>query len=198
MRAASPDLILASTSATRIGLLKAAGVSFRAVSPEVDEGKLKAENRYGSDLVMRLAALKAVSGSQRYEDSLVIGADQILVHEDEVLSKPAGLEGARQQLVRLRGKTHTLVTSVAVARARSVQWSHTERAELTMRDFSDEFLEAYLAHEAEGVTRSVGGYQIEGAGLQLFSCIDGEYFAILGLPMLPLLAYLREEGALAR
>ena len=194
-------IILASASASRRRLLEAAGVTFRAVSAGVDEGAIKSEhallNAGFGDLAAQLALRKALAVSASQPSSLVIGADQVLVFEGEALDKPGSVEIAQQQLLRLRGRTHRLETAVVCARGPDVLWTHVDTPRLAMRDFSSEYLQAYLAAEGEAVTETVGGYKIEGQGIQLFESMTGDYFAILGLPLLPLLAFLRAEGVIA-
>lgn len=195
------DIILASASHSRRKLLEAAGVTFRTMAAGVDEAAIKREHAARAtgfdDLAARLAMQKALTVADRCSDSLVIGADQILVFEGEAFDKPDSIESARQQLLRLRSRTHSLETAVACARGHDVLWSYVETAHLAMREFSSDYLEAYLAARGESVTETVGGYKIEGFGIQLFENITGDYFTILGLPLLPLLEFLRSEGAIA-
>lgn len=192
-------LTLASKSATRAAILRAAGVAFQIVSPDVDEATAKRDLLAGGatpcSVAEALARMKAVAVSGN-RPGLVIGADQTLDLDGVLHDKAAGLEEARERLILLRGQTHALHAAVAVARDGSVIWSLTETASLTMRSFSDSFLDAYLARAGSGVLKSVGGYQLEGEGAQLFEAIDGDYFSVLGLPLIPLLGALRREGAL--
>jgi septum formation protein len=196
------DIILASASHSRRRLLEAAGVTFRAVPAGVDETAIKrnhARLAIGFDaLAAQLARQKALVVAGQYPGQLVIGADQVLVFNDQAFDKPISIESARQQLLALRGKTHCLETAVACARDQDILWSHIATARLSMRDFSPEYLTSYLATEGISVTETVGGYKIEGHGIQLFSDIDGDYFTILGLPLLPLLEFLRAQGVIAR
>jgi septum formation protein len=196
------DIILASASHSRRRLLEAAGVTFRAVPAGVDETAIKrnhARLAIGFDaLAAQLARQKALVVAGQYPGQLVIGADQVLVFNDQAFDKPISIESARQQLLALRGKTHCLETAVACARDQDILWSHIATARLSMRDFSPEYLTSYLATEGISVTETVGGYKIEGHGIQLFSDIDGDYFTILGLPLLPLLEFLRAQGAITR
>jgi len=193
-------VILASSSRTRSAMLEAAGIEFTSLPPGIDEESLKEElERRGSkpaEIATALAAAKGSAVSVTHPEALVIGADQILVCEDQRFDKPPDVDAARMQLLTLRGRTHTLVTAASVSIGQSVAWSHVEQAHLTMRDFSDEFLSWYLAAAGEDVTRSVGAYKVEGLGLHLFSAIEGDHYTILGLPMLPLLAFLRDQGSL--
>lgn len=194
-------VILASTSSSRRALLQGAGVEFTARSPGVDEDAVKAEllgEGHGPRKVAEvLAGLKAMAVSER-EPGLVIGADQTLELEGQLVDKAVDLEEARGRLKAMRGQKHHLHSAVVVASGGKPVWETVETATLHVRDFSDEFLEAYLAGVGEQVLFSVGCYQLEGLGVQLFDRIDGDYFTILGLPMLGLLDFLRGEGALAR
>lgn len=197
----SIPVILASTSASRRRMLEAAGVSVTVVAPEVDESRLKRKLRRegfhnGPGMALEIAAAKAVSVSERIPKAVVVGADQVLLLDGRILDKPADAGAASRQLRVLRGRSHTLVTSVVVAEAGRRVWRKSARAELTMRRFSDDFLADYLAREGDEVTTTVGGYKLEGRGGQLFSGVKGDYFGILGLPLLPLLDYLRSRGAL--
>ena len=191
-------IILASTSQTRQAILANAGVRFTTVSPEVDERRLVAQNPHWSpdEISLRLAEAKALDVSRRNPQALVIGADQVLALGDRVYSKPKDLTDCRNQLLELRGQSHRLISSVTCARQGASTWSLTDTALLAMRHFSDEFVDTYLQGNAANCMKSVGGYQIEGLGLQLFSSISGGYFTILGLPLLPLLDYLRQEAEL--
>lgn len=195
-------IILASGSATRAKLLKAAGLTFQIVPPHVDEDAVKralrAENAEPHRVADMLAELKAIKISQSHPGALVIGSDQVLAFGEELVSKCASMSQARALLMRLRGKTHELISAVALAQDGVVIWRHVEKASLWMRDFSDDFLGDYLAAEGEDLLAGVGCYQIEGKGVQLFSRIEGDNSCIQGLPMLPLLVALREQGALAR
>lgn len=195
------SLILASGSAARRRMLEAAGLSFTAEAPRVDEdaakASLRAEGLKPRDQADALAELKALSVSRR-TGGFVIGADQMLAIEGEVLDKPRDMAEARAHLMRLRGRAHDLLTAAVVARDGAVIWRHIETPRLTMRAFSDEFLDAYLAKAGQGALSSVGAYQLEGLGAQLFARVDGDYFSVLGLPLLPLMAFLREHGMIER
>ncbi|MGE0238954.1 MAG: nucleoside triphosphate pyrophosphatase [Parvibaculaceae bacterium] len=192
-------LVLASTSRIRGELLAKAGIAFEAVHPDVDEGALKAAagDLSPGDLAQSLAAAKAVSVTNRSPGSLVIGADQVLNFQGKAFDKPGSREEARRHLVRLRGQPHMLETAICCAKADAVVWRHLGRATLTMRTFSDAFLDNYLDRMGPEITTSVGGYKLEGLGAQLFESIQGDYFTILGLPLLPLLDFLRRQDALA-
>jgi septum formation protein len=193
-------VVLASQSGTRKALLDGAGVAFSAVSPGVDEDAVKQEllarRATPREIAGALAERKAVRISAGRPQDLVIGADQTLELAGGLYDKVADLEAARARLRELRGRTHRLESAVAVARNGDVIWRETATAALTMRDFSDDFLEAYVAREGAGLLSSVGCYRLEGLGAQLFSRIDGDYFSILGLPMLGLLELFRREGVL--
>ena len=193
-------LILASGSATRAKLLRAAGLAFDIATPHVDEDMLKealvAEGVPPRDVADALAELKAVKVSASHADALVIGSDQILVFDSEIISKASDIDQARSLLKRLAGRRHQLITAVVLARNGATVWRHVARAELRMRGLSESFLDAYLAHQGDAVLASVGCYQIEGEGIQLFSEIEGDYFGILGLPLLALMNALRDMGAL--
>lgn len=198
----SADIILASTSASRAALLAAARVKARREPPEVDEKAVrevleKTGGVTASDTAEVLARAKAEAVSERFPGAHVIGADQILALENRIFEKPEDMEAARATLLALRGKTHALHACVAVARGGDTRWSHTDVARLTMRDFTPEFAGRYLAEAGADVLKSVGAYQLEGAGVHLFEEIDGDFFTILGLPLLPLLGFLRREGAIA-
>jgi septum formation protein len=194
-----PKLILASRSLTRRRLLENAGLGFEALRPSFDEeaGKLTFAHATAAELADELAVGKSISASREHPNALVIGADQTLELEGVPLSKTHSRQEARAQLLRLRGRSHELHSAVACAQDGEVLWRHRQSARLTMRCFSDEFAEAYLRTLGDDVMRSVGGYEIEGLGLQLFEEIEGDYFTVLGLPLLPLLAFLRRQGAIA-
>jgi septum formation protein len=194
-------LLLASRSAARRAMLEAAGVPFEAVEAELDEEAGKA-GLWGAGFDARgvaeeLAQLKALS-VRAAAGELVLGCDQTLECADgTMLSKPASRDEARGQLESLRGATHQLHSAAVIAERGEGIWWGCESVSLTMRSFGDSFLDEYLDREWEQVRWSVGGYRIEGPGVQLFDKIEGSHFAILGLPLLPLLAYLRERGVVA-
>ena len=194
-------LILASGSASRRQILSAAQVPFTVIPADVDEGELKEDllkaGTYAGDVAATLAEAKAVYVSHRHPDALVLGADQTLLFQGELVSKCADMASARRLLSRLRGQTHDLVGGLVLARAGQSIWRHVETATLTMRDFSDAFLDAYLSTEGEGILACVGCYKFEGMGAQLFEKVEGDYFSILGLPLQPLLAALRKQGVIA-
>lgn len=191
-------VILASGSATRAKLLRSAGIDCVAEPAEVDEASVKsglrAEGAMGAAVAEALAEMKALKISARHRDALVIGADQVLECDKRLYDKPATIAEARNQLRCLRGRAHTLLSAVVVARAGARLWSHVAECRLMMRAFSDEFLDEYLSLVGETACQSVGGYQLEGLGVQLFESVGDDYFAILGLPLLPLLDFLRNWG----
>ena len=195
-----PLAILASASSARRAVLAACGVAFEVRSAGVDEDALKQAARAAGEpaetAALRLAEAKAGVVSADAPDALVIGADQILVCGDAWFDKPPDLAAARTQLLALRGRTHGLATGVVCMRHGQPVWRHVETPRLSMRAFSAVFLDAYLALEGERVLGSVGAYRLEGPGVQLFERVDGEHSAILGLPLLPLLAFLRGAGVL--
>jgi len=198
------EIVLASGSRARRELLAAAGVHFTVQAADVDEPAIRARIRAtdpGVDpkkIAAVLAAAKAEDVSGKIAGSLIIGADQVLALGDELLSKAPSIKEARAALRRLRGRTHELHSAVAFAEKGKVTWTHVATARLTMRDFSDAFLEDYLTRAGDRVSQSVGAYELEGLGVQLFDKIEGDYFTVLGLPLLPVLAELRTRGNLAR
>jgi septum formation protein len=191
-------LILASASDTRRRLLEEAGIPVQAVPADIDERAAEAplleSGATPEDIATALALVKAASVSERFPGALVVGADQTLDLDGERLTKPADMEAARRQLLALSGRTHRLHSAVACARDGGIVWQHTETAQLTMRSFLPEAVGRYLAVAGEKALSSVGAYQIEGPGIRLFKRIEGDTFAILGLPLLPLLDVLRAEG----
>ena len=191
-------LILASASPSRRQLLTNAGLSFEIEPSGVDEDEvtrsLLGEQASPQDIATTLAEMKAVRVSQRHGAALVIGADSTLACNGRLFDKPPTLAAARQQLLALAGQTHQLSSSVVVAKGGARLWHWSERALLTMRPLSESFLDAYLARAGQSVCASVGAYQLEGLGAHLFSKIDGDYFTILGLPLLPLLSFLADHG----
>jgi len=200
IQAATPRLILASASVARKALLEQAGLRFEARAAHIDEAEVKeaarAEGATALDTALLLADLKAQRIARRDPEALVIGCDQLLVSEGRWFDKPASIAEARAHLLALRGRVHTLVTAVLCQRGGQRQWHHIAQPRLTMRPFSDAFLDAYLAAEGDSVTTTVGAYRLEGLGVHLFDKVEGEHAAILGLPLLPLLGFLRQTGVL--
>ena len=214
-------VVLASQSRSRRTMLEQAGLIFDVVPSDVDEAAMRAtfeperalDGDYPIEVAEMLAAAKAVDVSVRLPDALVIGCHQVLALATErrmefggkrwtaasyeIFEKPADMAAARAHLSRLRGRAHQLHASVAIAQGGEVLWTCTDSAELSMRDFSDDFLAEYLSRAGERVCESVGAYQLEGLGVQLFEEIAGDYFTILGMPLLPLLEELRERGVLS-
>ena len=199
------SLILGSGSAVRAMLLSQAGVEFEVVTSEVDEDAIKKEfaereqlgdMEFATDkLALKLAEAKALAVAAKRPDALVIGADQILSCEGRRFDKPRDIDEARTNLKFFRGKPHILHGGIAIAQGDAIIWGHSDRATLTMRGFTDAFLDDYLARLGDEVLKSVGCYQMEGPGVQLFERIEGDYFTILGLPLLALLAELRRLAA---
>lgn len=192
------NLVLASASAVRARLLRDAGLAFEIVPSRTDENDLKARHcaEPAEDLAMILARAKAHEVSTRRAGAVVIGADQILECDGRRFDKPADRTEAAAHLRFLRGRAHRLITAASVFTDGVELWSHLASPRLRLRDLRDAEIEAYLARAGDGVLASVGVYQLEGLGIQLFEAIDGDYFSILGLPMLPLLAFLRGHGLL--
>jgi septum formation protein len=193
------SLILASASFSRKSLLTAAGVIFTADPADLDEAGLMAglKDAGAEGMAGTLAEQKALTVSRRHSGKLVLGGDSVIAFEGEYLSKCASLDQARALLARLSGKTHLLVSAAALARDGALLWTHASPCRMTMRELSPQFLDDYLAREGEAILSSVGCYHFEGRGAQLFARVDGDYFSVLGLPLLPVLARLRMEGVLA-
>lgn len=195
------QLILASQSASRRAMLEAAGVPFVAEAAHIDEDAVKEsmvnEGTDGRRLADALAELKAIKISQRHPTALVLGCDSTVTAADgSLIDKVATRDEAVAQLRALAGTTHRLTSAAVVAQGGQPIWRHVDTARLTMRPFSDAFLETYLASEWPAIGGCVGGYRLEGLGAQLFRRIDGDHFTILGLPLLPLLDWLRVRGIL--
>lgn len=192
-------LVLASGSRARREMLEAAGVAFTVQRPDVDEDAIRAAlvDEAGvltvepGDVAEILAVAKAEAVSRSQPDAYVIGADQVLEFGPDILSKPKNEPAARRQLDSFRGKTHTLHSGVAIAHGGTVHWSTVELAEMHVRNFSSAFLDDYMEQAGSTVLESVGAYFLEGRGIQLFERIDGDYFTVLGMPLLPLLSELR-------
>jgi septum formation protein len=202
IQAAAPALILASASTARRAVLEGAGLRFETRVAGVDEAAIKeaalAEGIPAEDAALMLADAKAARVAAQAPDALVIGADQLLVCEGAWFDKPPDMAAARGHLQRLRARQHELVTALVCHRGGQRIWQHVAKPRLIMRDFSDAFLEAYLAAEGEALLSSVGAYRLESHGAQLFDRIEGDQPAILGLPLLPLLGFLRQHGVLLR
>lgn len=182
-------------------MMAAAGLSFSTAAADIDERKEELnEGRMTRDpgqIAAHLAGVKALAVSAQFPDALVVGADQTLDLDGERFVKPDDLDQARNQLVRLRGKSHVLHSAVTCVRGQEITWQAVETARLTMRDFSDRFLDDYIEVAGSRALESVGAYHLEGVGVQLFEKVEGDFFTILGLPLLPLLGYLRSIGIAA-
>jgi len=193
-------VILASASATRRHLLEQAGVAVTPVPANIDEDEIKAsiaaEGGGPEAIAEALAELKARTVSRSHPGRLVIGADQVLDHDGAIVSKPADRDAARAQLLALRGGAHSLIDCVCVVRDGVRLWHAVDRARLVMRDFSNAFLDAYLDSVGDQALEGPGAYRIEGLGAQLFARIEGDYFTVLGLPLLAVLDYLRVQGVI--
>jgi septum formation protein len=201
-REAPRPLVLASASPYRRRMLEAAGLAFEVLPADIDEPALKRRLCAGrpapdpAAVAEALARAKAQAVSAARPEAAVIGADQVLALGEELFDKPGDLAAARAQLERLRGKSHRLFTAAALAMAGEAVWSHVAEARLTMRAFSAAFLDRYMALAPPGLCQIVGGYEIEGPGVQLFERVDGDHSTIIGLPLLPLLAELRSRGVI--
>jgi septum formation protein len=192
-------LILASQSRARQMLLQNAGIAFETVPAAIDERALQQSSGLSApaDIAALLAREKAVAVSMQAPDRYVVGADQTLALENRLFNKPCGRDQAAEQLRALAGRIHELNSAIAVARGGKIMFAHVAVARMSMRPMTDAEIEAYLERAGEAVTSSVGAYQLEGLGVHLFERIEGDHFTILGLPLLPLLAFLRSEKLLA-
>lgn len=189
-------LVLASQSIHRKNLMENAGLEFKCQPADIDERTIelaiKDTGATPKELALILASAKALDVSQKTPDAYVIGSDQTLSLNDELFHKPEDMEAARRTLLKLSGQTHTLNSGVSIAKNGETIWQHVSIAELTMRELSPEFIGRHLSEAGESVLTSVGAYQLEKQGVQLFEKIEGDFFTIVGLPMLPILAQLRE------
>ena len=192
----APPLILASASPSRRQLLADAGLSFEVEASGVDEdeAKLSLKTERPSILAETLADMKARRVSARHPDAFVIGGDSVLACDGRLFDKPATRAGARAQLLALGGRTHELWSAAVVARRGARIWHHNECTKLTMKPFSEAFVDAYLARAGDAILSSVGSYHLEGLGIQLFSRIEGDLFTARGLPLVPLLVFLARRG----
>jgi septum formation protein len=191
-------LVLASASRSRKTMLTAAGVVFIADPASVDEGAVKktlsAKQADAATVAETLAMRKAEEVAGRHPEALVIGSDQMLACDGRWFDKPVDRAGAKAQLLDLRGRKHELIAAVTVVRGSELLWSHVDRASLVMRAFSEAFVDEYLDRVGDDALLSVGAYQVEGHGIQLFEAIEGDVFTIMGMPLLPLLGFLRSQG----
>jgi septum formation protein len=192
------NLILASASKARSQILLSAGVNFRTQISNIDETAIKEDLKASSagELALKLAVLKAKKVADINKDALVIGADQVLECEGTLYDKPTNHAAACYHLKALRGKTHRLISSVCVVRNSKMLWNVTDSVYLTMRNLSDEFIQSYLIQAGTDIYLSVGGYRLEDLGAQLFTRVEGDFFTVLGLPLLPLLEFLRSRKIL--
>lgn len=197
----APPIILASSSETRLRLLRAAGIPVTATPARIDEESVRAalegEDATPRDIADTLAEMKAQRVAHRNPDAVVLGCDQVLDFNGRAWGKPPTPEAARAQLQALRGNTHRLLSAVVLYHQGQPQWRHIGQVRLTMRDFSDDWLDGYIARNWESLRHSAGGYLLEEEGVRLFSAVEGDYFTVLGLPLLPLLGYLGQRGFIA-
>ncbi|TCD15988.1 Maf-like protein [Oricola cellulosilytica] len=192
------SIVLASTSPFRAAILKNAGLEFLTDANEIDERSVEAPllqtGATPEDIASVLAEAKALDVSPRHPGAIVIGADQTLSLNGELLHKPLDMEAARRQVLRLSGKTHELNSAIVLVQNSAPLWRHVSVAHMHVRELTPQFVGRYLAQTGEIALKSVGAYQFEGAGIQLFDRVDGDYFTIVGLPILPLLTKLRALG----
>ena len=190
------SLVLASQSPIRAALLRQSGLKFSTCPASVDEAGLIAQNagRPPEEIALALAAAKALAVAGTNRESLVIGADQLLVHDGKILQKPRDLKEAQARLEMLSGTEHQLVTGVVLAKAHALVFRHAETGRLTMHALSPAEIADALALDGEAVLQSVGAYRLEGPGIQLFAALEGDYFAMLGLPLVPLLGAIRRHA----
>jgi septum formation protein len=195
-------IILASGSETRKKLLQNAGVSFEAIAARVDEHSIRDalvfEGASPRDLADTLAEMKARKVSEKRPDALVIGCDQVVDFEGRVIGKSETCESLKQQLREMRGKEHNLLSAVVIYHEAEPIWRHIGKVRMTVRNFSDRFLDDYLDRNWPDVRHAAGGYMLEGEGVRLFSSVNGDYFTVLGLPLVELLSFLTERGAILR
>lgn len=190
-------IVLASSSRARTRILLNAGVDHLCDPPHVNEGAIKASWTGRPEALAReLARTKALTTSARHPDALVIGADQVLALGGNVLNKPENVQAVGEQLVRLRGREHRLISAVAVAHGPDIVWDLVDTAHMHMRAFSDAFVDDYVRRVGDDVVGSAGAYHLENLGAQLFDKVEGDFFTVLGLPLIALLNFLRAHGAL--
>ena len=195
-------LILASSSPVRAQLLRTAGIAFEVCAANVDEERIKtallADGCDGGEIAEALAEAKAAHVSTANPQAFVLGCDQVLVYDGKLIGKSANLGEARALLRQLRGKEHMLITACVLVKNGASLWRRQERCTMKIRAFSEAFLETYLRLEGNGILGSVGCYHLEGRGSQLFEWVQGDYFSVLGLPLIPLMAALRDHGIVER
>jgi len=191
-------LILASGSKARAEMLRGAGLAFEVIPADIDEQKLLQEmtqqKAEPGTIAAALARAKAQHVSQQHKDTYVIGADQVLWFAGRIFSKAGTVEEARSNLKTFRGKTHRLTSAACVARHGEILWEGASHADMMMRDFDDAFLEGYMAQAGDALLKTVGGYELESAGKMLFEKVEGDYFTVLGMPLIPLLEFLKGQG----
>jgi len=193
------EIVLASTSKARTRMLTDAGVAHRCDPAHVNEAAIKADWTGRPEALAReLARTKALTVSARYPDALVIGADQVLALGGNVVDKPGSKERVREQLDRLSGREHRLISAVAVAHGPDIVWDLVDTAHMHMRAYSDSFIDDYIGRVGADVANSAGAYHLENLGAQLFDKVEGDFFTVLGLPLIPLLNFLRSHGALKK
>lgn len=194
-------MILASTSPTRLQMLRAAGLDPTAVAPRVDEATIRdalvAEGAHPRDIADTLAEMKARKVAEKHSTALVLGCDQVLALDRQTFAKPETPDDARQQLRQLRGRTHKLLSALVIYENAEPVWRFVGEARLTMHQFSDAYMDDYVTRNWDSIRHSVGCYKVEEEGVRLFSAITGDHFTILGLPLLPLLAWLGNRGMIA-
>jgi septum formation protein len=188
-------LVLASTSGIRRKILSDAGLSFISDSPDIEEETLKKSwsDKAADSIAQALAHAKSISLAKSYPDQVILGADQTLIFEGQIYNKATDQHEAREQLKKMRGKTHTLQSALVCTENAQTLWSHVSEAKLHMRNFSDEFIDRYLQHGGPTLVSSVGTYKLEETGIHLFEQIEGDHYTVLGLPLLPLLGFLRQH-----
>jgi septum formation protein len=195
-------LILASTSPTRLAMLRAAGLDVTTISPRVDEASIRdalvAEGASPRDIADTLAEMKARKVAEKHPDRFVLGCDQVLALGRDTFAKPETPDDARVQLRQLRGQSHKLLSAIVAYENAKPVWRHISEASLTMHQISDAYLDDYVTRNWDSIRHSVGCYRIEQEGVRLFSAVSGDHFTILGLPLLPLLAWLGTKGMIAR